>query len=66
MVHGQCLGVGVGGYLLGGGFNIIGSSNQYLSGASNVLEYTMVDAKGRILKVLFEKSECISKVFFIS
>ena len=65
MVHGQCLGVGVGGYLLGGGFNIIGSSNQYLSGASNVLEYTMVDAKGRILKVLFEKSECINKVVFI-
>ncbi len=56
------MGVGVGGYLLGGGFNIIGTSNQYLSGASNVLEYTMVDAKGRIFKVFFEKSVCMREV----
>ena len=52
MVHAQCLAVGVGGYLLGGGYNIIGTSNRYLSGASNVLQYTMVDAEGRILKVI--------------
>ena len=51
MIHGQCTAVGVGGYLLGGGYNIIGTSNRYLSGASNVLQYTMVDAKGKILKV---------------
>ena len=51
MIHGQCLAVGVGGYLLGGGYNIIGTSNKFLSGASNVLQYTMVDAKGRIFKV---------------
>ena len=51
LIHGQCTAVGVGGYLLGGGYNVIGSSNRYLSGASNVLQYTMVDARGRILKV---------------
>lgn len=52
MIHGQCTAVGVAGYILGGGYNIIGTSNRYLSGASNVLQYTMVDAEGRILKVL--------------
>ena len=51
LVHGQCTAVGVAGFLLGGGYNIIGSSNRYFSGASNVLQYTMVDARGRILKV---------------
>ena len=53
MIHGQCLAVGVGGYLLGGGYNIIGTSNKFISGASNVLQYTMVDAKGRILEVFY-------------
>ena len=53
MIHGQCLAVGVGGYLLGGGYIIIGTSNKFISGASNVLQYTMVDAKGRILEVFY-------------
>ena len=51
MIHGQCLGVGVGGFLLGGGINAIGTSQRYKSGASNVLQYTMVDAEGDIYKV---------------
>ena len=51
MIHGQCLGVGVGGFLLGGGINAIGTSQRYQSGASNVLQYTMVDALGDIYKV---------------
>ena len=50
MIHGQCLTVGVGGYILGGGVNAIGTSQRYGSGALNVLEYTMVDAKGNIVK----------------
>ena len=43
--------MGVGGYLLGGGVNVIGTSQRLTSGASNVLQYTMVDAKGDIYKV---------------
>ena len=45
------MGVGVGGFLLGGGINAIGTSQRYRSGASNVLQYTMVDAMGDIYKV---------------
>lgn len=51
LIHGQCLGVGVGGFLLGGGINGIGTSQRYRSGASNVLQYTMIDAMGDIYKV---------------
>ena len=51
MIHGQCTSVGVAGYILGGGVNIMGTSQRYLSAAANVLQYTLVDAKGRILKV---------------
>ena len=51
MIHGVCTGVGVGGFLLGGGVNYLGTSQRYLSGSSNVLQYTMVDAKGDIYKV---------------
>ena len=47
--------MGVGGYLLGGGVNVIGTSQRLTSGASNVLQYTMVDAKGDIYKVLEKK-----------
>ena len=50
MIHGQCLTVGVGGYILGGGVNAVGTSQRYGSGALNVLEYTMVNAKGNIVK----------------
>ena len=53
MVHGVCTDVGVGGFLLGGGVNYLGTSQRYLSGSSNVLQYTMVDSKGDIYKVTF-------------
>ena len=56
MVHGVCTGVGVGGFLLGGGVNYLGTSQRFLSGSSNVLEYTMVDAKGDIYKVFLRYS----------
>lgn len=51
LIHGLCTSVGVAGYILGGGVNIAGTSQRYLSGAANVLQYTMVDAEGRVLKV---------------
>ena len=57
--------MGVGGYLLGGGVNVIGTSQRLTSGASNVLQYTMVDAKGDIYKVLIktESSLCRLKLY---
>ena len=51
MIHGQCLSVGVGGYLLGGGANILGTTAKYGGGMEHVTEYTMVTAKGQIVKV---------------
>ena len=52
--------MGVGGYLLGGGVNVIGTSQRLTSGASNVLQYTMVDAKGDIYKVLVKIEDFFS------
>ena len=51
MIHGQCTNVGVGGYLLGGGMHIVGTTQRHGFGSTNVLEYTMVDSIGRIVKV---------------
>ena len=51
MVHGQCLSVGVGGYLLGGGINFVGTSAKHGTGASNILEYEMVTATGDIVRI---------------
>ena len=51
MVHGQCLTVGIGGYLLGGGINAVGTTQRIGSGSSNVLQYTMVDGDGFLVKV---------------
>ncbi|TRY76806.1 hypothetical protein TCAL_10455, partial [Tigriopus californicus] len=51
MVHGQCTTVGVGGYLLGGGVNFVGTSSKLGSGSQNVMEYTMISATGDLLKV---------------
>ena len=51
MVHGQCLVVGVGGFLLGGGFNMVGTTAKYGTGAANVIEYKMVTATGDIIQV---------------
>ena len=41
MIHGQCLTVGVGGFLLKGGFNMLGGSARYGDGSSHVVRYTM-------------------------
>ena len=51
MIHGQCSTVGVGGYVLGGGVNVVGTSERFGSAAEHVKRYTMVDAEGRILLV---------------
>ena len=51
MIHGQCLTVGVGGFLLKGGFNMLGGSAQHGVGSSHVVRYTMVDANGDIMRV---------------
>ena len=56
MMHGQCLTVGVGGYLLGGGVNVVGTSQRIGTGASNVLQYTMVDSDGFVVKVHIQYS----------
>ena len=55
MIHGQCTSVGVAGCLLGGGINVVGTSEKYGSGANHVARYTMVDAQGRILLVRIKK-----------
>ena len=54
MMHGQCVTVGVGGFLLGGGVNIVGTSQRIGTGSSNVLQYTMVDTDGFIVKVVYQ------------
>ena len=38
VIHGQCLTVGVGGYLLGGGVNALGASARFGFGAQNVIK----------------------------
>ena len=58
--------MGVGGYLLGGGVNVIGTSQRLTSGASNVLQYTMVDAKGDIYKVLVKIEDFVSLLNYMS
>jgi len=47
--HGQCRSVGVGGYLLGGGVNWLGTYNKYGYGAEQVLRMRVVTANGTIL-----------------
>ena len=37
----------------GGGVNVVGTSERYGSAADHVERYTMVDAMGRILLVIF-------------
>ena len=51
MVHGQCLDVGIGGYLLHGGVNLLGTSDKYGAGMEHVLKYTMVSGNGDIITV---------------
>ena len=50
-IHGQCTSVGVGGYLLGGGLQASGTTQRLGFGSFNVLEYTMVNADGNIMKI---------------
>jgi len=49
--HGQCRSVGVGGYLLGGGVNWLGTYNKYGYGAEHVLQLRVVTANGTILDI---------------
>ena len=51
MLHGQCLTVGVGGYIVGGGTNVVGTYEKHGTAAENVLRYTLVTANGTILQV---------------
>ena len=51
LVHGQCLNVGVGGFLLGGGVNALGASARLGWGAENVLMMKAVLADGRQAKI---------------
>ena len=51
MVHGQCTDVGVGGYLLGGGVNLLGTTARHGTGSENVLEYTTVTADGLVARI---------------
>ena len=43
IIHGQCLSVGVGGYLLGGGVNALGASARHGFGAQNVLSMKVTE-----------------------
>ena len=54
--HGQCKSVGVGGYLLGGGVNWLGTYNKYGYGAENVLSMRAVLSDGRIAEVTPEET----------
>ena len=51
MVHGQCLTVGVGGYLLGGGTNALGASAKHGFAVHNIIEMRLVLADGSIARV---------------
>ena len=51
MVHGQCLTVGVGGYLLGGGTNALGASAKFGFAVHNIIEMRLVLADGSIARV---------------
>ncbi len=51
MTHGQCLTVGVGGYLAKSGNNWTGGGNLLGTGASNVVRHTMVTSTGDVFNV---------------
>ena len=51
LIHGACTSVGVGGYLIGGGAQASGTTQRFGFGNFNVLQFTMVDANGNIIKV---------------
>ena len=43
IIHGQCLSVGVGGYLLGGGVNALGATARHGFGAEQVTKMKVSD-----------------------
>ena len=51
MIHGQCLEVGVGGFILGGGINALGATARHGWAAENVIEMKMVLADGSLATV---------------
>ena len=51
VVHGQCLSVGVGGFTLGGGVNMVGTTARYGAAMEQVISYEMVTARGEIVHV---------------
>ena len=51
MVHGDSYDVGVGGCLLGGCINTVGTFFRYGNGAEHVLKYEMVTAEGEIITI---------------
>ena len=61
IVHGQCLGVGVGGFTLGGGVNMVGSTARYGAAMEQVIEYEMVTAQGEVVRVNEDNVEMLQK-----
>jgi len=61
--HGQCRSVGVGGYLLGGGVNWLGTYNKYGYGAEHILQMKVVLADGSIAGVDKDKTVIFSPTF---
>ena len=51
VVHGQCLSVGVGGFTLGGGVNMVGTTARYGAAMEQVISYEMVTARGDIVHI---------------
>ena len=49
VVHGQCLAVGVGGFTLGGGVNMVGTTARYGAAMEQVIQYQLVTARGEII-----------------
>ncbi|XP_023326745.1 uncharacterized protein LOC111700152 [Eurytemora carolleeae] len=54
--HGQCRSVGVGGYLLGGGVNWLGTYNKYGYGAEGIIEMKAVLSDGNLVTVTPDKT----------
>ena len=55
--HGQCRSVGVGGYLLGGGVNWLGTYNKYGYGAEHILKMKVVLSDGSVAWVDKDKTD---------
>ena len=51
VVHGQCLSVGVAGFTLGGGVNMVGTTARYGAAMEQVISYEMVTARGEIVTI---------------